>query len=935
MAFDRWPNQILAMEQAIDRFDRGIKKFCISSVTGSGKSFVLQDLCTHAVIDRQWQVALFTNRKLLTNQLAQGLIKSDIHFGVRAAGFESWTDANAPIQICSAPTEVSRVLKARSRAKERLATDEEVQRDYKLFPAQLVLIDEAHLLKGSRMQEIIREYRDLYDAYIVGVTATPLGIGGIYDELIVVSNNSQMRDCGALVLAESYEPVVMDMSKIYKAKHELPSQEAMEKEVQSMWTQHLVGSIFEHWKKLNPEEKATIGFAPGVKESLGLAHEFWKKGVGAAHISGSGLYMNGKEYKSTAPEDRDEIFAKLKDGSVKAVFNRFVCLDAETQILTEDGWASIGEVTLDSKVANWDNGRIYFECPHRVIRRKRDLGERMVVLETPRRSIRVTENHELVYQKYPRGPFCKATAAELVGRRALLPVNGVAEPSVETIQQPVMPDGKRLSRMVTAAAYAARERGDDASSSRTQALERLEYRYSKRFKLPNELTIEECELIGFWVGDGNASKKKKGVEYRLFQTAKTPSIVGRINQLLESIPVDFKVSSRPVKLQSGVLNGNTVHAWSLPQGNGTGKNSRRGIYHLTPYLKKDGTHLLWGLSKEQFEAYLRGLWMADGFPHNDNISPPGRFQICGANRKLFDVLQAIATCRGYRTSIRSLRASTEKHKQMLLFTITKKQEHDMTKYRLRFEEGWKDEEVWCVTTTSGNIVTRRKGSATVMGNCREAIDLPVVECLILATPIGSLLSYIQMIGRGLRASPSTGKQSCTVIDHCGNIYLHGSPNMDRDEQWKKYFHENEEKITKDRLERLRDPDDKTPEPITCPECGRMRLTGTKCLNCGFEHSTSVRYIIQEDGTLRPSSESRMPKRKVKCYPSTAKKWEQCYWRCHNSKKKDFTFTQVRALFIKENFYSPPTNLPLMPKHRDDWTRTTKAVTKDRLRQKGE
>lgn len=543
MAFDRWPNQILAMEQAIDRFDRGIKKFCISSVTGSGKSFVLQDLCTHAVIDRQWQVALFTNRKLLTNQLAQGLIKSDIHFGVRAAGFESWTDANAPIQICSAPTEVSRVLKARSRAKERLATDEEVQRDYKLFPAQLVLIDEAHLLKGSRMQEIIQEYRELYDAYIVGVTATPLGIGGIYDELIVVSNNSQMRDCGALVLAESYEPVVMDMSKIYKAKHELPSQEAMEKEVQSMWTQHLVGSIFEHWKKLNPEEKATIGFAPGVKESLGLAHEFWKKGVGAAHISGSGLYMNGKEYKSTAPEDRDEIFAKLKDGTIKAIFNRFVM--------------------------------------------------------------------------------------------------------------------------------------------------------------------------------------------------------------------------------------------------------------------------------------------------------------------------------------------------------------------------------------------------------REAIDLPFVECLIMATPIGSLLSYIQMIGRGLRASEATAKKTCRIIDHCGNIYLHGSPNMDRDEQWKQYFFENEEKITRDRLERLRDPDDKTPEPITCPECGRMRLTGTKCLNCGFEHSTSVRYIIQEDGTLHPSSESRMPKRKVKCYPSTAKKWEQCYWRCHNSKKKDFTFTQVRALFIKENFYSPPTNLPLMPKHRDDWTRTTKAVTKDRLRQKGE
>lgn len=543
MAFPRWPNQEYALTESIARIEAGIKKFCISSPTGGGKSRIAEDLCRYAVDERQWPVAVFSNRKLLTMQLARGLNASGIHVGVRASGFESWTDHTAPVQVCSSPTEATRVLKARERAIKNLATEEEAHRDHKLFPAKLVLVDEAHMNAGSRMRAIIQEYRDLYDAHIAGITATPLGIGDLYEELIVAGNTSSLRACGALVAADCYEPMMMDMSKVYKAKQELPSQQEAEKLMQAVWTQHVVGKIYEHWKRLNPDGKPSIGFAPGVKESLGLAHEFWAHGVGAAHISGTGLYVNGKEYKSTAQEDRDEIFAMLKDGRIRAIFNRFVL--------------------------------------------------------------------------------------------------------------------------------------------------------------------------------------------------------------------------------------------------------------------------------------------------------------------------------------------------------------------------------------------------------REAIDLPFVECLMLACPVISLLSFVQMIGRGLRASPSTGKEKCIVIDHCGNIgTLHGSPNMDRDEQWIQYFHEEEDKITKDRIERLRDPANTEPEPITCPQCGKMRRSGTKCEGCGFEHQTSVRYIIQEDGTLVPSSEARMPKRKVKCYPSTAKKWEGCYWRCHNSKKKDFTFTQVRALFIKENFYCPPSNLPLMPKNRDDWTRKTKAVTKDRLIQKG-
>lgn len=73
-------------------------------------------------------------------------------------------------------------------------------------------------------------------------------------------------------------------------------------------------------------------------------------------------------------------------------------------------------------------------------------------------------------------------------------------------------------------------------------------------------------------------------------------------------------------------------------------------------------------------------------------------------------------------------------------------------YTLQVEEGWKDERVWCVTSDSGNIITRRRGSVTVMGNT-EGFDAPASSMVAMARPTRSLTLYAQMLGRGLRPLP--------------------------------------------------------------------------------------------------------------------------------------------------------------------------------------
>lgn len=526
-----WPHQRLGVEETIRRIEAGVRALCLSSPTGGGKSRMVLRLIEWAVA-KGWQVAVFTNRKMLTSQLSSGLLRDGIKLGVRAAEFEAYTDIDAPVQVCSTPTELHRVYKAR----------EKFGREVKLFPAQLILIDEVHLNKADSMMAIVKEYRELYDSRIVGISATPLGVSHFLDELIVAGNNTELRDCGALIWAKPYEPAVVDLPKIRRSKSGFDSQKAMEDSMKAIWTQHVVGHIWTHWKQKRPEGKSCLGMAPGVKESLGLAHEFYKHGINAAHFDAETIFVDGKEYNTKDQTDRDEVLLRSKAGEVPMIWNRFVL--------------------------------------------------------------------------------------------------------------------------------------------------------------------------------------------------------------------------------------------------------------------------------------------------------------------------------------------------------------------------------------------------------REAVDMPWLEMLTLATPISSVLSYVQTVGRILRASPSTGKQHAIIVDHANSIRMHGGPNLDRDDDWRKYFHQDEEQLSKDRVARLRDPDDAEAEPLTCPQCGRMRAKGNECPECHFIATKSTRKVIQEDGELKLVSGNAFPKRVPKMKPDTSRLVEACYFRCANA-RKPMTFNQMRALFKYENHYWPPMDLPFFPKNKSDMTRKIKQVPRSDLHPKQE
>ncbi len=300
-----WDHQQTAIDETLAAIAGGQRRVLLTAPTGAGKTLIAIELI------RKWiagglRVVLYTNRRLLVDQLSRVLEEQGITHGVRAAGYDD--ELHLDVQISSIQTEGSRVLKKET---------------WNLHPAQRVLVDEAHLQKEKTAQAILsRHTQD--GAAVVGMTATPIDLGGLYDHLIVAGTTSQLRRCGALVAADHYGPDEPDLRHI--GPKLLSGQDPTEKENrEAILRPGVFGRVFENWQRLNPDARPTILFGPDVAGSLWFAEQFWRKGVPSAHVDGEEVWVNGKSYRRTRNNDpANDILEGSRNGEITVLCNRFV-----------------------------------------------------------------------------------------------------------------------------------------------------------------------------------------------------------------------------------------------------------------------------------------------------------------------------------------------------------------------------------------------------------------------------------------------------------------------------------------------------------------------------------------------------------------------------------------------------------------------------------
>ncbi len=358
-------------------------------------------------------------------------------------------------------------------------------------------------------------------------------------------------------------------------------------------------SVVSRFLELCPQRK-TIAFCASVNQALNLAEQFNSKGIKSEAI-----------VANTTLAERDRIFAEFTAGTVQIITSMGVlCLDAETEILTDKGWTGIDDMTYSHKIANWDNGRIFFAEPKNIAIRDRHLGERMVIFSSEKVDLRVTEDHVMVTKFFNSNTVNRRSAKELVGMESRIPVSGKAEVFDIRIDQELPVSEEQFSRQVSANSYILRKQhGYGFEESKLEASQRLKLRQSVARKQPSDLTQDECIFIGFYLGDGSKTALNNGgVNYCLIQSEAYPKIIEFVDALIERCGLDVRRRRMPPAKKSS----NYSIRWDNGWGTGFGCNRSSGVYHLELYLIKEPNNLLWGFTEEQFDAFIYGWWLADG-----------------------------------------------------------------------------------------------------------------------------------------------------------------------------------------------------------------------------------------------------------------------------------------------------------------------------------
>ena len=273
-----------------------IGRLVASAPTGSGKSRMILRLFEEE-LKNGGKPIVYTHRRILREQLSRTLARFCVPHGVRASGVDASLGEHA--QVSSIHTERARSLKG----------------SWKLHDATLAIYDEAHSQKAGTAQKIMEQHEEA-GAFQVGFTATPVGLGEVYDELINLISNSELRHRGVIVPCEVFSPSEISMEGSGDDGEDYVQVQMRDRCNQ---VRHVVvGDILKHYRILNPLQAPTVLFAPGVPESRWIAEYFTNAGIPCVHLEAK-----------TPDEERDKAFQDLDSGAIKMV--------ASYGIITE-GW---------------------------------------------------------------------------------------------------------------------------------------------------------------------------------------------------------------------------------------------------------------------------------------------------------------------------------------------------------------------------------------------------------------------------------------------------------------------------------------------------------------------------------------------------------------------------------------------------------------------
>jgi superfamily II DNA or RNA helicase len=145
-----------------------------------------------------------------------------------------------------------------------------------------------------------------------------------------------------------------------------------------------------------------------------------------------------------------------------------------------------------------------------------------------------------------------------------------------------------------------------------------------------------------------------------------------------------------------------------------------------------------------------------------------------------------------------------------------------------------------------NLVAQLKtGHLSVIcniGTMTTGVDAPFVSCIIMARPTKSEMLFIQIVGRGLRQDPESGKTDCLILDHSNTALNLGRP----DEIHYDGFASAKAATAAEK----RKQEKNKKKPRLCPCCQFVLLPKeSDCPSCGYQFPPPVSNVAVHEGAL--------------------------------------------------------------------------------------
>jgi superfamily II DNA or RNA helicase len=273
------PHQERAISLLRESLGKGKRRPILQLPTGAGKTVIAANIIRKAR-ERGKRVCFAVPATSLVDQTVVEFYREGLRDLGVIQGTHPMSDRSKPVQVASVQTLVSRGCPE----------------------FDLVLIDEAH-----RMFKVVEKWMNRDGCPFVGLSATPwsVGLGRLYDDLIIGATTRELIEAGYLSDYRVFAPAHPDLTPV-----SLQSGDYNARQLGEVMNQGgLVADIVQSWL-LHGENRPTLCFAVNRAHAKALQQQFGSAGVEAGYIDAK-----------TDPIERKLIEGQLRRGEIRVVCN--------------------------------------------------------------------------------------------------------------------------------------------------------------------------------------------------------------------------------------------------------------------------------------------------------------------------------------------------------------------------------------------------------------------------------------------------------------------------------------------------------------------------------------------------------------------------------------------------------------------------------------